>query len=213
MFWTEHPPHDATGIVRRYLGAAVRDSRPQVCDTTGHHYWRFCHAKDFDLLSVKKQIRADLDRIEWLFVTTRDEYDHKGEHLLSFGIAPVLPRKLDVGYHATRSSVIHRAVDLKEGLLPSNEERQMSDYPDTEGAIHVCAKLTGRAEDKDSAEWWMGELPKKSRFMDPHWGILRIDMARLPESARVYQDMHSQTGVVVDRFDQIPAELLTVIRL
>ena len=47
-------------------------------------------------------------------------------------------------------------------------------------------------------------------FRDPNWGILSIDVARLLH-ARVYQDMHSQSGLVIDRIERIPPDLITVI--
>ena len=206
-FWTKHLPHEATDIVRRHLGKALLRTYGDVY-TNLHHFWRFGYTNDFDLSRVEKHIRADLDRIGWLFLTTGESVEKRnGETLPTFGAAPILPRTLTVGYHATRACVIPRILD--EGLLPSNAERQTTDYPDTEGVIHVCAKLKHEGSENDSAEWWRDELAKKNRFNDPDWGILHIDMARLPATARTYQDMHSQTGVIVDRIDRIPAKLIT----
>ena len=130
--------------------------------------------------------------------------------LLSFGLAPVLPKVLKVAYHATRACLIPRICGAKgEGLFPSNAMRQATHFPDTEGVIHVCEKLTHEGVENDSAEWWMKTLSQKNRFDDPIWGIVRIDMTRLPRGARVYQDMHSTSGVIVDRIDRIPGRLLS----
>jgi hypothetical protein len=93
-------------------------------------------------------------------------------------------------------------------LKPSNEERRATTFPDTEGVIHICAKLR-EVGGKDSAEWWRDELSKKNRFGNPNWGILQIDMAGLPAEARIYQDMHSVSGVIVDRIDKIPGNLIS----
>ena len=56
----------------------------------------------------------------------------------------------------------------------------------------------------DQGRW---ELGKKNRCNDPHWGIVRIDLAVLP-GARVHQDMHSQSGLIIDRMDHIPPHLV-----
>jgi len=139
--------------------------------------------------------------------------EHRGQVLATFGMAPILPATLAVGYHATRECVIRRAcgagVEGGEGMLPSNDERRATDFPDTDGVIHVCAKLTHAGEENDSAVWWMHALSKRNRHNDPHWGIVRVDMTRLPATARVYQDMHSASGVIVDRIDRIPAHALS----
>ena len=50
---------------------------------------------------------------------------------------------------------------------------------------------------------------KKNNFNDPNWGIVRIEMNGLPQGARVYQDMHSASGVLVDRIDRIPGSLIS----
>jgi hypothetical protein len=53
-----------------------------------------------------------------------------------------------------------------------------------------------------------GEVSKRNRFNDPHWGIVRIDLAGLV-GAKVYQDMHSQSGLIIDKTDRIPPDLVS----
>ena len=204
-FWTEHLPHEAIKIAQHHLGKALRAHQSAVYQN--HHFLCIGDAPDFNLAAVAAKIRNDLDGIEWLFVTTDEGIkEYKGEDLLSFGAAPILPKKLTDGYHAVCACVIPRI--LEEGLLPSNAERRATNHPDTEGVIHVCAKLKHEGNDDDNAEWWMNTLAKENRFGDTNYGIVRIDMARLP-AARVYQDMQSFSGVIVDRIDRIPANLIT----
>jgi hypothetical protein len=124
-------------------------------------------------------------------------------------MAPILPKTLKVGYHATRACLIPRICgENGEGLLPSNAERRATPFPDTDGCIHVCEKLSHEGDQDDSAEWWRTTLSKKNNFDDPNWGIVRIDMTQLPCGARVYQDMHSASGVIVDRIERIPGKLI-----
>jgi hypothetical protein len=206
-FWLEHPGQEAMKIARRHLGEALLYDRRDVF--AGHHFWHFGYLPDFDLTGVERLIRKELDEIDWLFITTGLTIEYKHQTLSTFGIAPILPMTLTVGYHATRICLIPRI--LEEGLLPSNAERRATHYPDTEGVIHVWEKLTKKGDENDSAEWWMGELSKKNKFDDPNWGIVRIDMSRLPATARTYQDMHSFSGVIVDRVERISAELIVPI--
>jgi hypothetical protein len=51
-----------------------------------------------------------------------------------------------------------------EGLLPSNKSRRATKFPDTEGCIHVCEKLTHDGVENDSAQWWMETLSKGERI-------------------------------------------------
>ncbi len=202
-FWTKHIALDAYKLVRRLLGpACIRIGNDELC---GHHCMMVDYNPHFDLASVVKQLRKELDAIGWLFVTTGRDKTYP-----TFAVAPILSRTLTVAYHATRSCLIPTI--RKEGLLPSNAERQASNYPDTKGVIHVCEKLTHVGEENDSAEWWLKILSQKNKFNDPNWGIVRVDMTHLPLETRVYQDMHSTSGVVVDRIDRIPGELVSEVQ-
>jgi hypothetical protein len=207
-FWSEHSVHEAFEIADRLLGKAVSYRGSDVFK--GHHFCRVGYATDFDLAGIESRIRKELDGIGWLFLTTGQSIDYKGQMLPTFGMAPILLRTLAVGYHATRACLIPQICgEHGEGLLPSNTARRATHFPDTEGVIHVCEKLSHEGDDNDSAEWWMTTLRQKNNFDDPNWGIIRIDMTGLPAMARVYQDTHSQSGVIVDRIDRIPGALIT----
>jgi hypothetical protein len=205
-FWTEHPVHRAYPIVDRLLGAKAKNKH--MGRFKGHHIIHIDYETHFDLDTVKVRLRRSLDRIEWQFVTTGRAIKNKEETVvlaLCFGIAPILKKTVSIAYHATRTCNIKKI--LKQGLLPSNKNRHTTDFPDTEGVIHVCEKLTCEKGENDSAEWWRDHLRQNNRFNDQNWGILKIDMAGL-ESARVYQDMHSQSGLIADRIRRIPKELI-----
>lgn len=206
-FWTTHLPHGATEIARRHLGESLLHSGSSTYK--GHRIWRVGFAPDFDLAGVEAKLRKELDGIGWLFVTTGHAIDYKGQTMPTFGMAPLLPKTLAVGYHTTRACLIPKICgEGGEGLLPSNAERRATNFPDTDGVIHVCEKLSHEGDENDSAEWWKGTLSKKNRFGDPDWRIVQIDMTRLPLGARVYQDMHSASGVLVDRIEKIPGKLI-----
>lgn len=207
-FILEHAPAIAFQIADRYLGktlmfrgSGILKNRPYYC---------IGYSQDFSLSHVKAQIRKELDDIGWLFLTTGHKIEYKdGRTIPSFGMAPLIPRSLKIGYHATRSCLIPIICgENGEGLLPSNADRAATDFPDTEDVIHVCEKLTHEGNENDSAEWWKKTLSERNIVGDPHWGIVRIDMTGLPTTARIYQDMHSASGVIVDRIDRIPGRLI-----
>jgi hypothetical protein len=207
-FWSEHPPREAFEIANGLLGTAVLCR--ECAFFKGHNFLRISYSPDFDLAGVEKRIREELDGIEWLFLTTGQSIQNNGQTLPTFGMAPMLPRKLEVGYHATRACLVPKICgEQGEGLLPSNAERRATHFPDTNGVIHVCERLSHKGEQNDSAQWWMMTLSKRNNFNDSNWSILRIDMTQLPATARVYQDMHSASGVIVDRIERIPGRLIT----
>jgi hypothetical protein len=204
-FWSEHPPLEAFAAVDAVLGKVVQ------CRLTGqfkgHHILHIGHPADFDLSAVEPRLRQELDAIGWQFVTTGTRLELRdASEIPSFGVAPILLRDVPVAYHATRACAI--PLILKEGLLPSSADRRATTFPDTEGVIHACAKLTHAEGENDSAEWWRQELSKKNRFIDPHWGIVQIDLAGL-SGARVHQDIHSQSGLIIDKIDRIPPDLVS----
>ena len=203
QFWTDHPPHDVLGMVRSLLGENWLWDGGRM-NSLGHHYWTFDYEPAFDLASIEDEIRRKLDEIEWQFVTISHKVvDGADRKFKWFGIAPILSKSVDASYHATRLRTI--PLILEHGLLPSNKERQASAFPDTEGVIHVCETLGDDAgHEKGSAVWWAHTLSEKNCLKATDYGIVRIDMKGLV--ARVYQDMHSTSGLIVDRIDRIPTE-------
>ncbi len=81
-------PFEAFEIVDRHLGSSVayRGNGTLI----GRHICRVGFAPDFDLVAVEAEIRKELDRIGWLFVTTGESIVYKGQTLPSFGIAPII---------------------------------------------------------------------------------------------------------------------------
>lgn len=172
-----------------------------------HNIIRIVYYPNLDFVAIKAELQARLDTIEWVFVTT-GTVDLLEGTFPAFGIAPIQHRKVAVAYHATRQAVVLDI--LHDGLLPSNPIRRATTFSDTDGVIHVCEKLRCGSGENDCAEWWRNELSKKNRFEDPYWTIVRIDLDGL-EEARIYQDMHSQSGIVIDRIERIPPERITLV--
>ena len=115
-------------------------------NSKGHHYWTFDYEPAFDLCEIEREIRRRLDEIEWQFVTISNAVLENGNRKWKwFGIAPILPQSVDVGFHVTRLIAIARI--LNEGLLPSNQERRATTFPDTERVIHVCRTLMTKADE------------------------------------------------------------------
>jgi hypothetical protein len=208
VFWTEHLGPPAFDFVATILGDNIRHGKRGRYK--GHRLIWIGYAKDYDLGVVKGQLREGLDAIKWQFVTTGGSMEFPdGSASPCFGIAPIIEMKVSIAYHATRLRVID--VIPHEGLLPSNSERSATGFPDTEGTICVCEKLTCAEGENKGADWWMNNLSRHVGENVALWGIVQIDVARLT-NARVHQDIHSESGLIVDRFERIPNELITVIR-
>jgi len=210
MFWTEHPSLQATQAVVGIMGGTLAGMRFHYYKNVhGHHMILIPYSPGFVMTTdAKKKMRDALDEMNWLFITKREPDPANPDEFPHFGIAPILEKRVALAYHVTRTCLIEKI--MAEGLLPSNQERRSTDFPDTEGVIHVCTKLGHRENENDSAEWWADHLSKSEHTLssDPNWSILQIDMALVP-AARVYQDMHSKSGLIVDRISRIPPAALT----
>jgi hypothetical protein len=155
-FWTHNIPLTALAIVAQVLGRRLRDHLSG--EYSGHPVVDIGYSPDFDLATVERELRQQLDRIEWQVVTTGNRFMKGGVSLLSFAVAPIIPVSVTVAYHATRRCLFEK-ID-REGLLPSTKDRSSTNFPDTEGLIHVCAKLSHNEGENDSAEWWRGMRSK-----------------------------------------------------
>ena len=179
-FWTQYDSADSFEILHALLGGNIKERR--MSRFKGHHMISIGYSPSLDLAAVQWELRRKLDGVGWQFVTTGRSVKLKdGQMVPSFGIAPIVPLAVPVAYHATRACVIERVVDLHQGLLPSNEGRRATTFPDTEGVIHACAKLHSNQGENDSADWWMQHLSRNNIFNDSLWGIVRIEMTGLTE--------------------------------
>lgn len=127
----------------------------------------------------------------------------------TFGLGRILPAELPaIGYHATRASVV--PLILKVGLLPSNETRRLTSFPDTAGRIHIAPRLR-KSEGASSAEEWAEMIASNAKITEP-MALLRIDLSRFtPPSAFIHEDYHSSHGLVIEDVDSIPSHLISVV--
>lgn len=147
-----------------------------------------------DVLQYREDVRLRLDRMNWEWVTLRQ--DEPGtEPKVAFGIAPIRPRQVEVAYHTTLKRVIPAIVE--RGLFPSCAAIRQTDFPDTEGRIHVAERLEGDG----SAVRWIRIFSEKYGKSQADYGILELNLRGF--DGRVYQDIHSEFGLVIDRVDQI----------
>lgn len=128
-------------------------------------------------------------------------------------LAPIVFVSFDIGYHCTRRACL--PMIMWQGLLPSSPDRQNdAKRKDCEGSIYVCEHLgspqDAGVKDSLSAHWWRDHLSKNNSFDDPDWVVLEITLSGLPPH-RLYRDIWSQSGVIVDGVDRIPPELITLI--
>lgn len=164
----------------------------------------YCGRK-IDTETIRHRVRCTLDALGWVLVATGEECEDP--ELSIFGIAPIRRRIVSVAYHATRTCVVPAIMTV--GLLPSNADRRATTFLDTDGVIHVCEELGVDSNDIGSARWWGVHLSDNNRFGDRNWNILRLDMREL--DARVYCDIHSESGLVVDRIANVPPDRISLV--
>jgi hypothetical protein len=156
---------------------------------------------DCDLRPYKESIVSRLDCMNWEWVTLRQDKlgttEPSTEPKIGFGMAPILPRQAEIAYHVT----LERAIPaiLKSGLLPSCDAIKQTDFPDTEGRIHVTERLEGDG----SAARWIRLFSEKYDRPQADYGILELNLQGL--GGRMYQDIHSEFGLVIDGVDRIAA--------
>lgn len=159
-------------------------------------YLAFNNASDLTELQ-RKDIRTILDQQNWHFSRQFNQYI-PGHQCESLYFAPKRFEPLAFGYHATRAESLPSI--YAQGLVPSDGSRQTTGgRHDCEGNIYVCEKLgtPGNGDDK-GAHWWRATLSSDNRFNDPDWVILKIAFSEAP-GIKMYRDIWSQTGIIVDR--------------
>jgi hypothetical protein len=202
--WKQTPP-PAVEIARRVLGDKFVMPVPMRLGGTGFHpVIRIVPVSGCDVSDYSGQIREELEKIGWQFVTILND-DQPTAAQRRFAMAPITNRSVTVTYHTTRASTLETI--QREGLLPSNPARRQTDYPDTDGKLHVCEALTGDG----SASRWVRIFCQRYSRKPEEYAILRVDLAGL--EARVYLDVRSQYGLIVDRFDRIPPERIRLERM
>jgi len=149
------------------------------------------------------QLREELDKIGWQFITILNDDPQTPQR--RFAMAPVTPREATVTYHTTLASTW--VAIQRDGLVPSNPAIRQTNFPDTEGKIHVCKAPTGDG----SGSSWVRIFCNKNQRKPEEYAILRVDLSGL--GARVYQDVRSQYGLIVDRIDRIPPDRIRLERV
>ena len=157
--------------------------------------------------SVRQDLRQRLNAIAWQY----SEADDTNRHLAYVAPMLVLPVPA-VAYHATRAVVVSSI--LKCGILPSNSEISATGRPDCYSNIYICEELGEPAGSLDveprkgTAMWWRWQLSRRNRFNDPKWVVLSVALQGL--AARVYRDIWSTTGLIVDSIERIPPDRIVV---
>lgn len=197
----------ALAIVQDVFGL----SQPLPCRFKGRSIIQIWVNDSADRKNREATARKRLDQIEWQMVVlaVQDQTAYRTmndnlplpnpngpSHLNVYGLAPIEliePRPLSA-YHATETQIAEQA----NGLRPSDGS---NGYPDTEGKIHACATLDGT---NTSAAYWAQLLAERKGLTVADYSILEVSREHLPPGARVYQDLHSQSGIVIDRVALIP---------
>jgi hypothetical protein len=142
----------------------------------------------------------------WQFVTLGSKWGSETYgYFPCFGVAPITPLTVELAYHATETTRLPKI--MAEGLRASGPDIGHTGYPDTRGKIHLCRTLEGEFE---SAARWVVEIAKKTATDPRGYSVLAVDLRLVPD-ARIYQDLHSDSGVVVDRVDRIPPAAIQLV--
>lgn len=158
--------------------------------------------------SVRQDLRQRLNAIAWQY-SAADDADR---HLAYVAPMRVVPTPT-VAYHATRAVAAPSILD--RGLLPSNAEISATGRPDCYGNIYVCEELgepVGLPDvepRKGTAMWWKWELSRRNRFHDSDWVVLSVMLQGL--AAKIYRDIWSTSGMIVDSIERIPPERIGVV--
>jgi hypothetical protein len=191
--WLRTPPVDALKLVRETLGDGYIGNIPCLY---GHHaVIKVISRGDCDVSTYENLIRDRLDEIGWEWITLKTD---KVGKIIQFGTAPIRRRDATIAYHSTLKVKIESILD--KGLLPSDESNRQTDFPDTEGRIHVTQMLEGDG----SAVRWIKIFGERYKRPQTDYAILRVNLEGL--AARIYEDAHSQYGIVIDRTENIPPE-------
>jgi hypothetical protein len=206
---TSPSAYDALKLAKDSLIGGVHKVIPHQ-NRVGHEVARVLYDASFNVSSIERKVRSGLEAIDWQFITTETTYEtDEGRPLKCFDITPIRLRQVKRVYHATTRAKID--LILSEGLLPSNDKRSTTGWPDTEGRIHACEKLTCHEGENECAEWWMQKLSEKVNQSIVDWGILEINLAGFT-SARTHQDMHSASGIIIDRIERVPQARIKRVR-
>jgi hypothetical protein len=190
-------------VAKRVLGQKFQMAVAMPLGIGGFHaVLKIVPFRGCDVAVFSGQLREELDKIGWQFVTIPTE-DQTAQR--RFAMAPITVRTAGVTYHTTRAVALETI--QREGLLPSNPAIRQTDYPDTDGKLHVCEALTGDG----SASRWVRIFSQRYSIKPEEYAILRVDLIGL--EARAYLDVRSQYGLIVDRFDRIPPERINLERM
>jgi hypothetical protein len=142
----------AYAIVQELLGDAFRKNYTGV--SSSHPVWRVGYRPGFDLHSIKATLCERLDAIGCQLVTTNEQsIETEPEPLCYFAVAPLIPEVATTVFHATPARLV--PLILREGLLPSDNSRSLTKYPDTSGKIHASLTLTEEPDKGDPAVFFL----------------------------------------------------------
>jgi hypothetical protein len=194
---------------RRPPAAAIRIAVNMLADGFGgmayhqygdHPILKVILTDGWDVSRHEDEIRRRLDDIGWQWVTLKT---NESGGTTDFGMAPIWFRAPAIAYHSTLKAVIPAI--LHYGLLPSSKANRQTDFPDTEGRIHVSETLEGEG----GAVRWVRLFSERYGRAQSEYAVLQVDLRGV--GGRVYKDAHSRHGIVIDRIDRIdPGRILVV---
>lgn len=162
---------------------------------------------------IEPSVQAALDEIGWQLALVHSVDDRRYKwfqeasqsaikrHCNIYALAPIclIEEPPPLVYHVTEA--LNVASCRSEGIKASDGKHG---YPDTKGRIHVCEKL---GEGPGTAEWWAACFSKNRGIALADFSILEITLGPL-RGARVHKDFHSESGIIIDRTEAIPPQMV-----
>lgn len=164
------------------------------------------HPGEIAVGALKRLLKSRLKSVHW-------QYSELNDRPLLVFAAPMVFHRIDVAFHATRTANLDGI--LERGLCPSTPERSNSERADCVDNLYVCPTLGSVPAnidvepEKETAHWWRWHLSRNNRFDDPDWCILHVNMVGV--EAKVYRDIWSASGLIIDDTESIASERLSVV--
>jgi len=213
QYWLKNPPKNAFEIVRAGFAPRYVHQLPGIT-TTGFNI-RLIAVFGNATEDVERRVIDALSPLGWqlIIVSLLDKSRYRPARVIVtghgfstganlYGVAPIescIPRP-EIVYHATENWRI--PLIRKQGLKCNRDEVR---YADTRDKIYVCPILDDGST--TCAAYWAKLLSESDQVPIEAFSILEVDLRTSP-SARVYQDLHSQSGIVIDGIDSIPSDAI-----
>lgn len=178
------------------LGVSLKGSKSETWHDL--NVWCVQYPADMDISAHLPLIHKEVDERGWQLITIEDTPKENDGQLKRLCATERIPERADRAYHVAPEKALDSI--SRDGILPSNHDRKLTSFPDTEGKIHVCLKLIPDEGKHNGAKYWHDLF---STDYNQSFVILEIDTTAISPQARMYRDPHSCHGVIIDQIEAI----------